>query len=212
MNKKMKLISALIVTSCTTSVFAATAGPYLGLQVGQSNTHNLPMNVQTGTIPATVLVKPGNTGIAERFFWGYQFNQYAAFEMGGTHYANSTYNTSISAFSNKEATIRENAFDMVIKGMFPIGTIFDVFAKGGLAGLTASQSGRLNPDPFGRGKNTTSLRLTYGFGASVTLAQNWVIDASLSRINGGSGLQNADLYALGVSYHFVDEYCGQFLC
>ena len=85
--------------------------------------------------------------------------------------------------------------------------------EGGLAVLTASESGRLNPDLTSKhGINTTKLRLTYGIGASVTLEQNWVIDVSASRITSGSGLQNADLLAVGFSYHFVDKYCGQFLC
>jgi opacity protein-like surface antigen len=52
----------------------------------------------------------------------------------------------------------------------------------------------------------------YGVGVSYDVTQNWVVDFAYTTFTGGSGIQGADLMALGVSYHFVDLMCGQFLC
>jgi hypothetical protein len=39
-----------------------------------------------------------------------------------------------------------------------------------------------------------------------------VSDISFTRVNGGGNIQTADMIAISFSYHFVDTYCGQFLC
>ena len=39
-----------------------------------------------------------------------------------------------------------------------------------------------------------------------------VVDVSFNRVMAGGIAKNVDFYALGLSYHFVDVYCGQFLC
>ncbi len=218
MNKKIKCLSIAALSFSLVTIGYATEGFYLGAAVGQTNTHNAPLNVQTGTVPATVLTTPNNTGMGERLFAGYNINQYAAFEGGFIHYADSTYKPSITTSCGGNPTIRTNSFDIEGKGMFPIiPNAVNLFAKGGLAIITASQSGSLAPLPTGgpcdgKNQNTTKVRPMIGVGASYDFSQNWVGELGFSRVMSGSGIPNADFIGLGISYHFVDKMCGQFLC
>src|SRR5690348_14145117 len=97
MNKiKMLGMSAMLLG--TTLAHATSTGWYVGAQLGESNTHNKKQTVYTVSgKPPTLIVSPSNTGMGERLFFGYNFNQYAAFETGYTHYAASTYSVPASA-------------------------------------------------------------------------------------------------------------------
>lgn len=213
--KNTKRLSALIITSSVfTGTFAIGPGFYLGAQAGFTNTNNTTQTVQTGlSSPATQSVSPSNTGMGERFFLGVGINKYAAAELGYTHYAPSTYKTSPSAIVNTPA-IRENGIDLVGKVMYPIQR-FNVFGKLGAIMMYRSMSGSLQPIPPATStfKATNSFRPLIGLGANYELTQHWVAELGWSRaLKGGNGFQNADFTYLGISYHFVDEYCGQFLC
>lgn len=210
-------------TGLATAIFAAfffspahaiEAGPYIGGQVGQTNIHNLPRDVQTGTTPATVRTTPSNTGFGGRVFGGYQFNRYGAVEGGYTYYSPSTYKPNVTTNCG-DPQIRESAFDVVGKGILPIGS-FGAFAKAGIAVVRQSASGTLTTTTItncgSEGGTTTSAKATAGVGVSYDINQNLVADLSFTRVFGGGKIQPADLIALGISYHFVDKYCGQFLC
>jgi hypothetical protein len=62
------------------------------------------------------------------------------------------------------------------------------------------------------GTQANAFRPLIGIGVSYDLSQNWVADFSGTRVTKGSGILSADFFSLGISYHVVDEYCGQFLC
>lgn len=49
-------------------------------------------------------------------------------------------------------------------------------------------------------------------GISYDFTQSGVLDLSYTRLITGGAPKNMDFIALGISYHFVDIYCGQFLC
>lgn len=206
---------AAILLSTATTVYATAPGFYLGAMVGPSNIHAKTMDIEINDIPPIFeTVKPTSTGFGERAFAGYQLNPYAGFEMGFTHYGSAEYK--VQSFCNNPL-LRENAIDVVGKLMFPFSTSgFDVFGKGGFAVVRSSQSSSLTSstlsDCGGNNANTTSVRPTASLGASYDITQAWVADLSYNHIFGGSGIQNVDFVALGISYHFVDLYCGQFLC
>lgn len=213
--KNTKRLGALIILGSMTSLAHATgAGFYMGAQAGMTNLNNTTQTVQTGLAsPETVPVKPSNTGIGERFFVGAGINQYAAIELGYTHYAPSTYKPSPSGLSNTPS-IRENGLDLVGKGMYPIQN-FAIFGKLGVTQISKSVSGSLQPisSSAPRIAASNSIHPLIGIGASYDLTPNWVADISWTRaLKGGNGFQNADFMGLGISYHFVDKYCGQFLC
>lgn len=201
------VLSGLIITAHATG-----AGFYMGGQVGQSNTHNTAEDVHTGGIPPIVNVSPSNTGLGARLFLGYSANPYVGMEGGYTYFAPSTYSIPNSSVCG-DPSIQEHAFDVVGKGTFPIKN-FGAYMKAGIAFTSSTSSGRLlDPNSSCHSQSTQrSIRPTVALGVSYDLTQNWVSDFSWTRIVGGGTFKNADLIALGISYHFVDARCGQFLC
>lgn len=213
----IKIIRSLTVTllalNVSTLAHAVEAGMYVEAQAGMSNTNNLPINIPTGLDdPLTVYTKPSNTGFGGRIAVGYNYNRYVALELGFTHYGNSTYSPSITTQCN-DPQIHENALDIVGKGIYPVGSL-GVFAKGGLAVVRLTKAGSLVEGGNCSSSEgiTTSARPIAALGVSYDMTQNWVIDLTFSRIFGNGSVQNADMAAIGLSYHFVDKYCGQFLC
>lgn len=209
-------------------VYATGAGMYAGIQVGQTNLNNVDMNVNTGQPlpPATVcdtstnatesatclivLTTPDNTGIGERFFIGANINPYAGFEIGFTNYANSEYNPDVSGFTH-QPQIRVYSMEILGKLMYPIYN-FSVFAKGGFGIIYQSISGALltdNPDDSG---DTYTAAPAVGIGIGYDITPTWNIDFSANKIFSTDDTQAIDFYGIGISYHWVDEYCGQFLC
>ena len=210
MRMKMLLWTTTSLLLVAITAHATGEGPYLGMQAGRSNIHNLPQkNYATGST-----VNPSNTGFGARLFLGYNVNDYVGFEGGYTYYGPSTYSTNVQPCDPK---IREYAYDLVAKGQYPFGhSGFDLFAKAGISLINKAVSGTLT-SPAGSSNCTndggqTTIRPVVGLGASYDLNQSWVVDLSVTRVLGGSGIQNADLYAVGLSYHLVNARCGQFLC
>ncbi len=188
-----------LVSAIGSTGFATQPGFYMGLGIGNSNLHNVPAIVNT--TPPT-MTTPTNTGMGGRLFWGVGVSQYFAFEWGYSYYSPSKYSA-----LNTSAYIRENNFDVAGKVMYPLGK-WNVFAKGGLAYVFQSVSSALVMSSPG---NTVHPEIGLGVGYNIT--PSWAVDLSGNRITkGGGGFQNADFVALSVSYHWVDAYCGQFLC
>lgn len=210
-----------IITSLITIIAASFAlntqavGPgfYMGLMMGPATNDGGTQQAQTGpftTTPAT----PKSNQFGSRVFMGYQMNNYFAFEGGLNYFTGIKYDTkNVNTCSSVQARIR--SFDVLGKGIFPFGEAFDVYGKAGVALVYQTLSGALNP-MFGSqcGKTTysTKFRPAASIGASYAFNQNWVIDISWNRTMVGSVVKNVDFFGVGLSYHFVDKYCGQFLC
>ncbi len=228
MRFKKYIISFLLVGLQTTTVEATGPGPYFGLQVGQTNMDNKNLYVNTGlpaktcdmNKPSTCIttpgkVKPNNKGIGERLFFGVQMNKYAGFEIGATNYAPSVYDPKIP--NSNQPAIRGYAFDINLKGMYSLYN-FMVFGKVGGVGTRQTATGgltnvslhgvKLNQVP----KAANSGHLTGAFGFSFDITPNWVVELTASKIFQGSNFPNATFVSVGFSYHWVDLYCGQFLC
>jgi hypothetical protein len=210
--------------------YAGTPGFYLGGAVAASFQHNKKQTLQTGggdgfPSDGTETVSPSNRGVGERFFLGYNLNNYFGLEGGFTHYAPTTYKVpadpelSIGNPTGNPA-ITANGFDFVAKGMLPIfNSGVDVVGKAGFAIIGSTKAGTFsttyNDD---EGVNVTSngatnyARPTAAIGVSYDFSQSWTADFTESHVFGGGGLQSLDLLSLGLSYHFSDKYCGQFLC
>lgn len=204
------IVSSLFIALLSTNVSATGSGAYAGLQVGQTNLNNNTGLVFTG-VPSPLLVEtqPTNTGIGERLFFGIQMNRYAGFEIGASNYAPTVYKTGVP--DSNEPTIRVYAIDIVGKGMYSLYN-FTLFGKVGGAGTRETASSALVSAPEQVLKGYTSGHVMVAVGASFDLNANWVLDLTASRIFKGSNFPQADFYGLGVSYHWVDLYCGQFLC
>jgi len=204
-----KYLSMLLISSFAAPSFAMNNGFYLGAQIGRTN-----LNATEATAITGEKVKGTGTGISARLLLtGVQFNPHAAMEIGYTYYAPAKYEVLSNGVSPKT---RLNAIDFVGKGIFPLANSgLSVFAKAGFALTRATSSGSLAKlDANGRYGSTTqtSVRPTLGVGVSYDITQNWQTDLSFMRVMSGGGINNADFIALGITYHFVDLRCGQFLC
>lgn len=217
----IKHIIGIVLLLLSSAVWATGNGPYAGIQVGQTNLNNVAYDVNTGLPtgvcnPATgagciiSLTDPNNTGIGERLFFGIQMNKYAGFEIGVANYAPSVYSPDVEGDSN-EPTIRVYALDIVGKGMYSLYN-FTLFGKIGAAGTRETASSALVGAPEQVLSGLTSAHVIAAVGLSFDINANWVVDISASKIFQGSNFPAADFYGIGLSYHWVDLYCGQFLC
>ncbi len=237
-NKIIKLITIIGINCIAINAHASAAGFYMGLMLGPATSSASNQNVQTiATTTATppksslgpiVIAKPETKQFGTRIFMGYQLNKYVGFEGGLDYFNGIAYketlppNTSATTFSVASSLQeRFRGFDFVVKGIMPFGDYFDVYAKAGPMLVYQSISGGLNGSPSisstgtviaPKSKHTTQVRTTFTIGGSYYWNQNWVTDVSYTRILVGSVVNNISFLALGISYHFVDKYCGQFLC
>jgi hypothetical protein len=132
---------------------------------------------------------------------------------------------------------RVRSIDIMGKGDYSYNNTIGIFAKAGISASYITTPGGLNVTNYqvvttgspnappgspqaagtkvinvGSNTYTTKLSPVIAIGASYDLNQNWVMDFTLTRFMIGGNLGSMDSYALGFSYHFVDIYCGQFLC
>lgn len=236
---KLKGLIGLAACAFSTATFATGEGFYLGGQLGLTTINNQPKTLQTGNCistsgggvicgptSTTPSISPSNSGYGGRLYVGYNLNKYFAMEMGFAHYGASTYKVGmpnppiIGGNPISNPTVRTNAFDIVGKGTMQIWVV-GAFLKLGIAMARQSSSGSLlttyqpTPPPpqiLVAAGTVNTVRPTGAVGINWDITPNWVADLTYSRIFGGSGFQSADMISLGVSYHFVDIYCGQFLC
>lgn len=194
------------------NVYAVAPGFYMGLMLGPaSNTGSTTQAQKVGG--GTTIVTPSTKQFGTRVLLGYKLNQYAGYEFGLDYFTKIKYDSKdVPTCNTPSATLK--AFDFLAKGTVPMGS-FDVFGKAGAGFMYDTTSGSLNPDSTkscGKSQRQTRVRPVLGIGASYDFTQNWVMDLSWTRYLVGGTIKNMDHYAVGVSYHFVDTYCGQFLC
>ena len=76
------------------------------------------------------------------------------------------------------------------------------------------EAGLLAPNPKGGkdGMSGVTMRPLFGGGLSFNFTPNIMVELTASRITSGGVVPNSDLISIGLSYHAVDLYCGQFMC
>lgn len=201
------------ISGTISNVYAVDPGFYLGLMAGPATNDGSTTQAQVEGSAETTTATPKSSQFGSRIYMGYDINKYAGVEAGLTYFSTVKYDTKdVDVCSTPNASVRD--FDAVAKAMLPLGK-FSAFGKAGVAITYTNTSGALNPDLSKTcGENTyeTGYRATYSLGVSYDLSQNWVADLSWTRVAVGGVINNMDLYAIGFSYHFVNIYCGQFLC
>lgn len=188
---------------------AISPGFYIGLMGG-------PMYVQGKTVSAnltnggTTPATPTKNQAGGRLYVGYRFNTWATFEVGGTYFSTVNFHTQEPPCGRTKVTFGTG--DIVLKLGVPV-YIFQLQAIGGAAINYMINTSALNQDrTCDKSFNQYTFGATYGVGAMLAIGQNVSIDFSATHITVGALIGSANFYALGFSYHFVDVFCGQFLC
>lgn len=211
----IKQLSLVIVTSSfLTAAHAVGTGMYLGFMTGPATNSGDEEQVQVAGSTATTPANPRSNQWGSRLYMGYKMNTYASIEGGFTFISNINYDTKgVEACSSPTARVRD--IELFGKAEMPLGS-FSVFGKGGIAAAYTMISGPFNSpdagDDCGQNKDDVKFKPTVAIGASYDLNQSWVVEASWTRLMVGTIIGNVDLFALGITYHFTDIYCGQFLC
>lgn len=213
-NKKILRLGLFFAGSLASTAYAVAPGFYMGLMLGPatntSGTQEAVIEDSTATTPVT----PRSNQFGTRVFMGYKINTYAGVEGGVSLFSKINYNTkNVPTCTTPSVRVRD--LDVAGKGTLPWGD-FDVFVKAGVAYAYITESGAFFlPKPgetCGQNHYISGFKPTVSAGASYTLSQSWVTDISWNRIMVGGIPKNIDFYGIGISYHFVDRYCGQFLC
>lgn len=214
--KKGITLAAGLLSILSANAYAVLPGFYMGLMLGPTNNSGNDVQVQTlSTPPTTVTATPQSQQFGTRLYMGYKSTPYFGAEGGLTYYSGIGYDAgNANTCSNPNIRIRD--FEVLLRGSYPIkDSGFEVFAKAGPALVYMTKSGCMNPDftqECGKSTYTTQVKPSAAVGLSYNMNQNWVVDASWNRLFAPSPVSTMDWYALGISYHFVDTYCGQFLC
>ncbi len=222
---RLKSIPFLVmITTClATNAFAVAPGFYMGLMAGPAKPTGSTEQAQIQLSNLTTPVKPSSSVAGGRLFMGDDITDYFGIEGGFTYFSRVDYDTvdeNVTTYGNADADV--GSFDLVGKVILPLDA-FSLYAKAGADVAFTQTSGALNPPSppvinpdgtFAEGKSHSDTHAgpTFGVGASYDLTQNWVADVSYNRMMTGDPVDAFNFIALGISYHFVDKYCGQFLC
>lgn len=236
--QKRKLSRAVLAVACSlcaANAMAIAPGLYLGLMMGPGSNDGSQQPMQVLPAPTAALPNaltwpsnPKSTQFGSRIFMGYKFNTYAGFEWGFSYFSGISYKLQSPSPGMTPAagtTARVRSIDLLGKLDYSYNDTIGIFGKLGVAAIYSTTPGALNitnyptNTPAGQpikntGSNTyrTKLSPTFSIGASYDFNQSWQMDFSWTRLFIGSSISTMNLYALGLSYHFVDVYCGQFLC
>jgi hypothetical protein len=227
---KRQLI-VLMAGLCACNAYAIDPGFYMGVMMGPAkNTGKItdvqivpvpPQNEANNALPPlTTPVKPNTNQFGGRIFMGYKANQYFSVEGGFTYFSNIDYKTIESIPPGNETcggtTVKVRDLDILGKASVTFRG-FELFGKAGaaLAFLSIPKGFDIGPNRNtcgGDAKSEMKVVPAFALGVGYDLSQNWVADISYNQVRVGSLVNNMDFYALGFTYHFVNTYCGQFLC
>ena len=204
----VKPLAMALIAVLSFPAYAVGPGFYMGFMGGPATNGASEQQVEvinssTGTLTTTT-ASPRSTQFGARGFLGYTFVKYAGIETGVSYYSLVNYSTKVPTSTSVKAGLID--WDVVGVGIFPIYT-FSIYGKAGAAVVYEGASGTLRTTKY-----TTTVKPTASLGVSYDLSQNWVMDLSWNRVMAGSVIKNMTMYAVGISYHFVDKFCGQFLC
>src|SRR3990167_3561003 len=209
-NKILAYLSVAVTNMFIGSAYAVAPGFYMGLAAGPATNNGGTQQIQANNTGTTTPANPRSNQVGTQLFMGYDFNQYVGAEGGLDYFSTIRYKTAAGATTCSTASAQVRGFDVLGKGMLPIKMV-NLYGKAGAAIMYFSKSADFNPT-CAKTSNKIIYPPMFSVGASYDLSQNWVADVSWSRIMVGNIVSSIDFYALGISYHFVDKFCGQFLC
>lgn len=226
--KNTKYIAVMMLSCTSMPVFAMANGFYMGLMFGPATNNAPSLQAQVPNPPLlpngkinTTIANPRHNQFASSFYLGNQFNTYAGIEGGFTFFSSINYDTrDVQTYGGTTQRVRD--IYLVGKGIFPFSdTGFSIYGKAGVAASYLTMGGALNPTykpnaqpPKLSGSTTYKHKFspTFAIGASYDINQSWQTELSYNSVQVGDNIGSVSFFALGLSYHFTDKYCGQFLC
>ncbi|MFZ0219516.1 MAG: outer membrane beta-barrel protein [Candidatus Aquirickettsiella sp.] len=143
-------------------------------------------------------------GLAGRLAVGYQFNPNWAVEMGYLRFANQKANIK-STLTNQSITINQHAYDLVGKGIYPISSKFDIYAKAGIAYLVTGLSGNtIAQQSIIKPVAKHSWAPEAGIGVTYNVTSNVFIDTAFTHIQpiGKNKPSNINMATVGIGFSF----------
>ncbi len=185
-------ISALSIVAAN----ATTPGAYVNGEVGYVHTKNKFLK----PFPAKDTKYQG--GLIGRLSVGYQFSPYWAIEAGYLQLAKQKSNLLVGAANaNNLVILKQHAFDVAGKGIYPISDKFNLYAKAGMAYLISNLNGdkALVPAIAKR-----SWAPEAGVGITYNITSNVFVDTSYTHIHpiGKNRPSNIDFATVGIGYSF----------
>lgn len=200
---------------------AAASGVYITGQLGYANTH-MKDKTDFGDLKETLNLTSANlsnNGAAGRLAIGYQLNQNFAVEMGYMRFGKGKSKGFVTSgdpldpsMLTMSASMKQNAIDLVGKGILPLSDKFNVYGKLGVAYLTTNLKGDVTK---GDGEKTTigndgfdvakhkwapeaAIGVSYDFTPNISMDTSWTHIQPLGNKRPG----NVDFVAVGIGYNF----------
>jgi len=181
------LVAALFIS--TVSLASVSPSWYLGLQLGWTDT-----NYSSGDLDGVSSASIDSDGFGGRVYGGYQHNENIAFEFGYTYFAETDVDNIDG--SGSDGDIKQYAIDATVKPMFPLSYGLGVYARIGVAYVKPDDSSAV------ASSLDSEFNILYGAGISYDITDELVVDFSYTRINGSGDIQDTELAAFGLQYHF----------
>lgn len=205
------VVITVLASTFAVNTYAVAPGLYLGLAFGPAtnDADSLMAMTASGNPPYTI-ADPKSQQFGSSLNIGYKFNTWAAFE-GGLYYFNGIGYDSHGIDTCSGTTQRVRSLYLDGKIDYTFWNTVGVFGKAGVAVTYLATSGAFNP-PTCTNVYNNKFTPTYSLGVSYDINQSWVAELSWNQISVGGFINNVSFYGFGLAYHFVDRYCGQFLC
>lgn len=172
--------------------------PYLGGMLGASFT-----NYSAGNLGLNSVGSIGNSGVAGRIFFGYDFTPGFGVELGYDQIAD-TELTTLNNLQGVNGEIREYAIDALLKGMLPIANSgVNLTGRLGFAVVDANSSVS-GPAATIELPEESTVQPAFGVGVSYNITPQLPIELSWLHFQqtNDSWIQSTDLVGIGLSYRF----------
>jgi outer membrane autotransporter protein len=178
-------------------------GIYLGTQLGYANL-NYDDGMLTGDPNISSVGSVDKTGAALRLFFGYQFNQYIATELGVVALPKVKFNDiTYNGISGISESFNQTIVDLVAKGILPLKYNFSLYGKAGVASVLRDDVEVSAGGTTTKANNSDTKTVpVLGAGVSYNFTQHVAADLSYMRYFGSGDLKPVDLGLLGISYLF----------
>jgi len=172
----MKKILGALLSLASFAVFAAPAANsvYVNGAVGATTTYN----TSTGANNGSQVQSTGGYDLSGNF--GVNLNRNLALEVGYT-------NIWDASGSNQWGVT-----DFAVRGTVPLGEVFDLYGRLGVAGYNNTPNGSMSVNTLG---------VLYGMGAEWNLSRQWALTAEYWGVTGSTVLSNGNVQG-GVKFSF----------